>query len=49
MLKEDAKPPPGPRVSITWSQTAARRHHWQAIHRGAFYRGGPIKTAISSG
>ena len=21
-------------------------HHWQAIHRGAFYRGGPIKTAI---
>jgi galactonate dehydratase len=24
-------------------------YHWQAIHRGAFYRGGPIKTAISSG
>jgi galactonate dehydratase len=24
-------------------------HHWQAIHRGAFYRGGPIKSAISSG
>ena len=23
--------------------------HWQAIHRAAFYRGGPIKTAISSG
>ena len=23
-------------------------HHWQAIHRGAFYRGGPIKSAISS-
>jgi len=23
-------------------------HHWQAIHRGAFYRGGPVKTAISS-
>jgi galactonate dehydratase len=23
--------------------------HWQAIHRGAFYRGGPIKTAILSG
>src|SRR5207249_9955476 len=22
---------------------------WQAIHRGAFYRGGPIKTAIQSG
>ncbi len=24
-------------------------HHWQAIHRGAFYRGGPVKTAIQSG
>jgi len=24
-------------------------HHWQAIHRAAFYRGGPIKTAILSG
>jgi galactonate dehydratase len=24
-------------------------HHWQAIHRGALYRGGPIKTAILSG
>jgi galactonate dehydratase len=24
-------------------------HHWQAIHRGAFYRGGPIKTAVLSG
>lgn len=24
-------------------------YHWQAIHRGAFYRGGPVKTAISSG
>src|SRR5437868_3861082 len=24
-------------------------YHWQAIHRGAFYRGGPIKTAIISG
>ncbi len=24
-------------------------NHWQAIHRGAFYRGGPIKTAILSG
>lgn len=23
--------------------------HWQAIHRGAFYRGGPVKTAILSG
>lgn len=23
--------------------------HWQAIHRGAFYKGGPIKTAIQSG
>ena len=24
-------------------------YHWQAIHRGAFYRGGPVKTAILSG
>ena len=24
-------------------------HHWHAIHRGAFYRGGPIKTSILSG
>jgi galactonate dehydratase len=24
-------------------------YHWEAIHRGSFYRGGPIKTAISSG
>ncbi len=24
-------------------------YHWQAIHRAAFYRGGPIKTAIVSG
>src|SRR5207249_10751762 len=24
-------------------------YHWQAIHRGAFYRGGPIKRAISEG
>ncbi|NND06411.1 MAG: galactonate dehydratase [Saprospiraceae bacterium] len=23
--------------------------HWQAIHRSAFYKGGPIKTAILSG
>src|SRR5258708_18133554 len=23
--------------------------HWQAIHRGSFYRGGAIKTAIVSG
>src|ERR1700682_5832238 len=23
--------------------------HWQAIQRGAFYRGGPIKSAIQSG
>src|SRR5438270_7370890 len=23
--------------------------HWQAIQRGSFYRGGPVKTAIQSG
>ena len=37
--------------ATTWSARIPCRvtHHWQAIHRGAFYRGGPIKTAISSG
>ena len=53
MLKDDAK------ACATGALEAANYlvgkdprpvvHHWQAIHRGAFYRGGPIKTAISSG
>jgi galactonate dehydratase len=53
MLKDDAK------ACAAGAQEAARYlvgqdpcrvvYHWQAIHRGAFYRGGPIKTAILSG
>src|ERR1044071_3559534 len=53
MLKDDAK------ACAAGAQEVARYlvgqdpnrvvHHWQAIHRGAFYRGGPIKTAITSG
>jgi galactonate dehydratase len=53
MLKDDAK------ACAAGAEEVARYlvgqdprrvvHHWQAIHRGAFYRGGPIKTAISSG
>ncbi len=53
MLKDDA------RACAAGAQEAGRFlvgqdpcrvvYLWQAIHRGAFYRGGPIKTAISSG
>jgi galactonate dehydratase len=53
MLKDDAK------ACAAGAQEVARYlvgqdpnrvvHHWQAIHRGAFYRGGPIKSAILSG
>jgi galactonate dehydratase len=53
MLKDDAK------ACAAGAQEVARYlvgqdpcrvvFHWQAIHRGAFYRGGPIKTAILSG
>jgi galactonate dehydratase len=53
MLKDDAK------ACAAGAQEVARYlvgqdpnrvvFHWQAIARGAFYRGGPIKTAISSG
>jgi galactonate dehydratase len=53
MLKDDAK------ACAAGAQEVARYlvgqdpcrvvFHWQAIHRGAFYRGGPIKTAIQSG
>ena len=44
-------PPARSKSATTSSARIPRRvvHHWQAIHRGAFYRGGPIKTAISSG
>ena len=53
MLKDDAK------ACAAGAQEVARYlvgqdpnrvvFHWQAIHRGSFYRGGPIKTAILSG
>jgi galactonate dehydratase len=53
MLKDDA------RACAAGAQEVARYlvgqdpcrvvYHWQAIHRGAFYRGGPVKTAILSG
>ena len=53
MLKDDAKACAAGALEVGHyliGQDPCRvTHHWQAIHRGAFYRGGPIKTAISSG
>jgi galactonate dehydratase len=53
MLKDDAKACAAGALEVAdylVGQDPRRvTHHWQAIHRGAFYRGGPIKTAISSG
>lgn len=53
MLKDDAKACAAGALEVAdylVGQDPTRvAHHWQAIHRGAFYRGGPIKTAISSG
>jgi galactonate dehydratase len=53
MLKDDAKACAAGALEVgnyLIGQDPCRvTHHWQAIHRGAFYRGGPIKTAISSG
>jgi galactonate dehydratase len=53
MLKDDAKACAAGALEVGHylvGQDPRRvAHHWQAIHRGAFYRGGPIKTAISSG
>lgn len=53
MLKDDAKACAAGALEVAnylVGQDPTRvTHHWQAIHRGAFYRGGPIKTAISSG
>ena len=39
------------RSSLTWSARIRGRvaHHWQAIYRHAFYRGGPILTSALSG
>lgn len=53
MLKDDAKACAAGALEVSnylVGQDPTRvAFHWQAIHRGAFYRGGPIKTAISSG
>lgn len=53
MLKDDAKACAAGALEVGHyliGQDPTRvTYHWQAIHRGAFYRGGPIKTAISSG
>jgi galactonate dehydratase len=53
MLKDDAKACAAGALEVAdylVGQDPCRVvYHWQAIHRGAFYKGGPIKTAISSG
>jgi galactonate dehydratase len=53
MLKDDAKACAAGALEVGHyliGQDPTRvAFHWQAIHRGAFYRGGPVKTAISSG
>ena len=53
MLKDDAKACAAGALEVSdylvGKDPRPVAHHWQAIHRGAFYRGGPIKTAISSG
>jgi galactonate dehydratase len=53
MLKDDAKACAAGALEVgdyLIGQDPTRvAFHWQAIHRGAFYRGGPVKTAISSG
>ena len=53
MLKDDAKACAAGALEVAHylvgQDPRPVAHHWQAIHRGAFYRGGPIKTAISSG
>jgi galactonate dehydratase len=53
MLKDDAKACAAGALEVgnylIGKDPLCVAHHWQAIHRGAFYRGGPIKTAILSG
>lgn len=53
MLKDDAKACAAGAMEVAdyliGKDPRPVTHHWQAIHRGAFYRGGPIKSAISSG
>lgn len=53
MLKDDAKACAAGALEVgkylVGKDPTRVAFHWQAIHRGSFYRGGPIKTAISSG
>jgi galactonate dehydratase len=54
MLKDDAKACAAGALEVGRQYLVGQNplrvaHHWQGIHRGAFYRGGPVKTAISSG
>lgn len=53
MLKDDAKACAAGALEVARylaGQDPSRVvFHWQAIHRGSFYRGGPVKTAILSG
>lgn len=53
MLKDDAKACAAGALEVgdylVGKDPRPVAHHWQAIHRGSFYRGGPIKTAIVSG
>ena len=53
MLKDDAKACAAGALEVSnylvGKDPRRVAFHWQAIHRGAFYRGGPIKTAITSG
>lgn len=53
MLKDDAKACAAGAMEVSnyliGKDPLRVAHHWQAIHRGSFYRGGPIKTAILSG
>jgi galactonate dehydratase len=53
MLKDDAKACAAGALEVAnylvGKDPTRVAYHWQAIHRGAFYRGGPIKTAILSG
>jgi galactonate dehydratase len=53
MLKDDAKACAAGALDVAGylvGQDPCRvAFHWQAIHRGSFYRGGPIKSAIISG
>jgi galactonate dehydratase len=53
MLKDDAKACAAGALEVSdylvGKDPRRVAFHWQAIHRGAFYKGGPIKSAISSG